>query len=267
MPKVPIEEALTGIARIGYEGVEIAVLSNYTTALERLDAGERQRIRQMLDTLGLELPAIAAHTTLLAPEPEAHAVNMARLKAAADLAAEWGREQPPALNTTSGGRRGDWEECEPRLVERLGELADYAGRRGVTVAIEPHVGAALDSPEKTLRLLERVGSPFLKVNLDVSHFVADGTYTLESVTALAPHTVHTHVKDARGRAPSHEFLVSGEGDFDHVAFLRALQAAGYDGFLTVEVSVMVQRRPDYDPFASAELAYRTLRAALKEAFP
>ena len=70
MPKVPIEEALAGIARIGYEGVEIAVLSNYTTALERLDSGERQRIRQRLDAYGLELPAIAAHTTLLAPEGE-----------------------------------------------------------------------------------------------------------------------------------------------------------------------------------------------------
>src|SRR5947199_112398 len=199
MPKVPIEEALAGIARMGYEGVEITVLPNYTAALERLDAGERRRIREQLDVLGLELPAIAAHTSLLAAEPEAHTANMARLKAAVGLAAEWGRGQPPALNTTSGGRRGDWEESEALLVDRLGELVDYAGRRGVTVAIEPHVGAALDSAEKTLRLLDQIRTPFFKVNLDASHFIADGSYSLEMVAALAPHTVHTHVKDTRGR--------------------------------------------------------------------
>ena len=33
----------------------------------------------------------------LAAEPEAHTANMARLKAAVGLAAEWGRGQPPAL--------------------------------------------------------------------------------------------------------------------------------------------------------------------------
>ena len=43
MPTVPIEEALAGIARIGYRGVEITVIPGYTTALEQLDAAERRR--------------------------------------------------------------------------------------------------------------------------------------------------------------------------------------------------------------------------------
>jgi inosose dehydratase len=267
MPQVPIDDALAAIARLGYEGVELTVLPNYTTALERLDAAERRRIRGLLDDHGLELPAIAAHTSLLAEEPEAHATNMARLKAAAELATEWGREHPPALNTTSGGRRDTWEQNAARLLDRVGELAAYAGQRGVTLAIEPHVGAALDSPEKTLRLLKAVGSPFLKVNFDVSHFEAVGLPTAETVAALAPHSVHTHVKDTRGFYPDHEFLIPGEGDFDYPSFLRALRAAGYDGYITVEVSVMVQRRPGYDPFAAAEFSYRTLSAAFAEAFP
>jgi len=40
-----------------------------------------------------------------------------------------------------------------------------------------------------------------------------------------------------------------------------MQAAGYNGFITAEVSVMVQRRPNYDPFFHAQLAYWTLRKA------
>ena len=45
------------------------------------------------------------------------------------------RERPPALNTTSGGQRDTWEATGARLVDRIGELVEYAARRGVTVAI------------------------------------------------------------------------------------------------------------------------------------
>jgi sugar phosphate isomerase/epimerase len=69
------------------------------------------------------------------------------------------------------------------------------------------------------------------------------------------------VKDQRGRAPHHEFLIPGEGPFDYVRYLRAMSATGYDGFITGEVSVMVQRRPNYDPLAATTLTYDTLSRA------
>jgi hypothetical protein len=46
-----------------------------------------------------------------------------------------------------------------------------------------------------------------------------------------------------------------------VHYLKAMQDAGYTGFVTVEVSIMVQNRPQYDPFFHAQLAYWTLRKA------
>jgi inosose dehydratase len=116
-----------------------------------------------------------------------------------------------------------------------------------------------------LQLLELVDSPFLKVNFDISHFDIVGLTIEDTVAALAPHTAHTHVKDQRGHVPNYEFLIPGEGDFDYVSYLKAMQAHGYKGFITVEVSVMVQRRPDYDPFAAATLSYETLSRAFIEA--
>ena len=65
---------MSAIARIGYRGVEITVIPGYTTALELLGAAERRRIRGLLAEHRLELPAIAAHRSLLAEEPEAHAL-------------------------------------------------------------------------------------------------------------------------------------------------------------------------------------------------
>ena len=57
--------------------------------------------------------------------------------------------------------------------------------------------------------------------------------------------------------------VPGEGDFDYARYLRALDAAGYSGFVTVEISVMVQRRPGYDPAEVAQRSFDTLVAAAR----
>jgi sugar phosphate isomerase/epimerase len=64
--------------------------------------------------------------------------------------------------------------------------------------------------------------------------------------------------------PDYEFLIPGEGDFDYVRYLREMEKAGYRGYITVEVSVMVQRRPGYDARAAATLSYETLSRAFRE---
>ena len=40
-----------------------------------------------------------------------------------------------------------------------------------------------------------------------------------------------------------------------------MQQVGYQGFITGEVSVMVQRRPGYDPLAATTMTYQTLSRA------
>ncbi|MBI2192215.1 MAG: sugar phosphate isomerase/epimerase [Planctomycetes bacterium] len=265
MPQVPIDEALESVRDLGYDGIEITVLPHYTTALAKMDGAERLRIKKRLKEYRLALPALASHSSVVLTDPEQHGANWRQLTGAVDLAAEWAQETPPAVNTTPGGGPDEFERIKPLLVERLGALVDYAARRGVTIALEPHVGASIDRPDRMLWLLGQVTSPFLKVNCDYSHFQAQGLSVEESVPCLMPHIVHTHVKGVRGKLPQFEFLVPGEDDFDYPHYLRVMRQAGYDGFQTVEVSMMVQRRPGYDPHACAKLAYETLAAAFRAA--
>ncbi len=266
MPTVPIDAAVEHCARLGFDGLELTVIPGWTTDAAGLDAAERRRIRGLYDEHDLELCGIAGNTPLLAPDPDEHARNMARFRGYLDLAAELQRPgERLAVSTTSGGTPANWEAVMGALVERFGELADYAGRRGVIVGAEPHVGAALHAPEQALWLLEQVRSPALRVHFDVSHFNVQG-YDMEGIVAqFAPHSVHTHVKDERGRAPDHKFLIPGEGECDYVRYLRAMERAGYDGHIAVEISIMVQRRPGYDPLAAAEQSYRVLSRAFEEA--
>lgn len=266
MPTLPIDQAVAHIAALGFDGIEIAVGAEWTTNIETLDAAERRRIHTLLADRGLALSAIAGHASLLAHDPEAHAANVARLKAAIDLALDWaGDSGPPCVNTLSGGRTADWEAQYALFAERLAEIVRYAETQGVILAMEPHVDGLVDTPDRMLTILELVDSPHLRVNFDISHFDILGIPTAESVAALVPYAVHTHVKDQRGRYPDYDFLIPGEGDFDYVAYLQAMQAQGYDGFITAEVSKMVQRRPDYDPLAAATLSYQTLDEAFRRA--
>ena len=266
MPTVPVDAAISHLAFLGFDGIELTIIQRFTTELSTLDAAERKRIAGLLKQHNLALPAIAAHSNLMDVDPESHKRNMWRLKGGVDLAIELAQgDELPAVNTTTGGRPDEWETKKDFLVERVGELVDYAASRGVTIAMEPHIGAIIDTPEKVLELLEIINSPYLKVNFDISHFEIVGLPTENTVSALADVSVHTHVKDQRGIAPDFEFLIPGEGPFDYVNYLKLMQKYGYDGFITAEVSFMVQARKDYDPLAAATMTYETLSKAFVDA--
>ncbi|MCY4403154.1 MAG: sugar phosphate isomerase/epimerase [Candidatus Poribacteria bacterium] len=266
MPTVPVDKAISHLANLGFDGIELTIIQRFTTELSTLDAAERKRIARLLKQHNLALPAIAAHSNLMDVDPESHKRNMWRLKGGVDLAIELAQgDELPAVNTTTGGKPDEWGTKKDFLVERVGELVDYAASRGVTIAMEPHIGAIIDTPDKVLELLEIINSPYLKVNFDISHFEIVGLSTEDTVSALADVSIHTHVKDQRGISPDFEFLIPGEGTFDYVNYLKLMQKQGYDGFITAEVSFMVQARKDYDPLAAATMTYETLSKAFVDA--
>jgi inosose dehydratase len=266
MPTVPADTFIPFLAGLGYDGVELTVKPGYTTELSTLDAAERRRIARMLKDYRLELPALAGHTPMIERDPDIAERNWAQLTGTVDLALDWALDgTPPAVDTTVGGKTGQWDELRSLMVERVGELVRYGEQRGVVIAIEPHVDDMLDSVGRTLELFDAIRSPFLKLNFDISHFNVQGVPYQESVAALAPLTVHTHVKSERGRAPQHEFLIPGEAEFDWVGYLHAMREHGYDDYITAEVSIMVQRRPGYDPLTAAEQTYQTLARAFDQA--
>ena len=265
MPTLPVEIALAHLAGLGFDGVELTVIPGYSTELDTLHSAERRRIRQLLNQHGLDLPAVAAHQPLLAKEEEVHAESWRRLAASADLCVDLaGAEGVPVLNTTLGSDPNEWNSQQDLILERVGALVDYCSAREVVLAIEPHVVDGLNTPERSIWLLEEIGSPYLKLNFDISHFEVQGMPTGEVIQLLAPHSAHTHVKDQRGIVPDYEFLIPGEGPFDFAAYLNLMRRAGYNGYVTAEVSMQVQGRSDYDPLGAAELTYRTLENAFRE---
>jgi len=266
MPRVPIEIAVAHCAALGFDGLELTVIPGWSTDGATLDAASWRRIRRLYDDHGLALCGLCANTPLLDPDPTAQARNLARFRGYLDLAAEL--QQPGerlTVSTTTGGEPADWERVKGQLADCFGRLAEHARRAGVIVGMEPHVGAALHRPDQVLWLLDQVNSPALSIHFDISHFNVQGMEQETVVAQLAPRSAHTHVKDERGFALDHEFLIPGEGTMDYARYLRAMARAGYAGHIVVEISLMVQRRPDYDPLAAAAQSYRVLSRAFADA--
>ena len=267
MRELPLDQQIAIVRDAGYVGICL-VSDQRVSPLDalRVTPAERRELRRRLDEAGLALTAIAGHANLLEPDAAQRRENSDRVRAGIDLAADLaGPHGPPPLITMGQGRPDSYEADRQALADRFGELAQHAASRGGVVALEPHVGQAMDQPEKIVWLIQAVGSRHFRLNLDNSHFEVMGRGMDEYLPQLVPFAVHTDLKDQRGRSPTHEFLVPGEGDFAYPRYLRALQAAGYAGFLTIEISVMVQRRADYGPAEAARRSFRTLVSASEEA--
>lgn len=110
----------------------------------------------------------------------------------------------------------------------LRDLVAVAGRHGVTLTVEPHVGGVLASPADSLRMLDQV--PGLKLALDYAHFVCMGFRQAE-IDVLAPHAGHVHLRQARPGALQAKW---GEGVLDFTAMIEVLRDAGYKDWLAVE---------------------------------
>ncbi|MEZ4617946.1 MAG: sugar phosphate isomerase/epimerase [Caldilineaceae bacterium] len=270
MPDLPIEPVIVHLAELGFDAIEIGVLPNFTTALDNLNITERKRIPQLLREHDLYLSAVSSYLPMMEQDEAKFAFNRDYVKRTVDLADEW-RDlwipsgQPPVVVSGFGGKPGDIAALELQLVDRLNELGEYAEAHNVLLAFEHHVGNAYETPDQTVALMKQVTSPAVKVNFDISHFNVMGYSIEESVEKLLPYAAHTHVKDELGRAPNHQYLIPGEGEFAYVRYLQAMQTRGYNGAISTEISKMVQNRPDYDPLATATRSYAVLSRAFADA--
>lgn len=266
MQKTPIDVAVKHCAALGFDGLELTVIPRWPTDAATMDATERKRIRKLYDDHHLALCGLSGNTPLLKGNATERAGNIETFKTYLDLAAELQKPgEHLSVSTTSAGEPGSWETVKNELVELFGNAAAYAESVGVIVGAEPHVSNALHTPEQAIWLVEQVNSPALGIHFDISHFNVQGMDMERVVAQLVPYTVHTHVKDERGIAPNHEFLIPGEGEMDYVGYLKAMDRAGWHDHITVEISLMVQARPDFDALAAATQSYRVLAKAFEDA--
>ena len=264
MKTLTIEEALTTIAEIGYDGVEPSLISGWPTDPAVMSAADRKRFRRLIDDTGLAVPAMLESLPLVG-RPGSVDANLERLKRAVDLGNEWFPDHPPIVETILGGKTAQWDQVKGRMVDELKQWARVAEDGRTTVCFKPHAGDAVQSAERALWLIKEVGSPRLRIVYDYSHFYVEGFPLESSLRQLFAYTPLIVVKDSEGTPSKHNFLLPGDGKTDYPAYFRLLKELDYRGFVAVEVSAMIHRKPGYQPIPTAKLCYARLAPWMEQA--
>jgi sugar phosphate isomerase/epimerase len=109
-------------------------------------------------------------------------------------------------------------------IEVMKPASDYAGKRGITLGIEDHVGVTQQA-DTVLEIIRGVDSPFARINLDIANFIATPKADrYAQIDSCIPYASMTHIRD---RFDSGELI-----DLDRVWQMFA--EAGFKGYMSAE---------------------------------
>jgi len=265
MPTVPLEEAFSMVAEIGYDGLELAIGPKHNSMPDQFSPVQRQHLKKMLSELNLGVPSLFVLRSVLTDSPEVHKETLLLIRQVIQLGRDLDIGSCPVISMGIGGRSALWEEQRTQLLGLLEDYAKITADEGIILALEPHANAAVDRTARAIWLMETLDNPSIRLHFDIVHFFLAGEKIEDTVPALVPYTAHTHVTDARIKDNGFELLLLGQGELDSVGYVSAMHQAGWTDFITLEVSTMVWSREDYEPFEAAAFSYATLNNAFKQA--
>src|SRR5438093_6679527 len=235
--KPTFREMIERCAALGVEGIELLGVHFESTAPEELYA-----LKQAAAQNGVAIVAVSAHHNFVEPDP-------AKRREQIDVVADWvdvARELGAPAVRVFGGR---WQ-TRPNFADfmaaggvespRSGHTEDdgyawtseafkiasyYAGRRGVTLALENHWGFT-GSAAGVVRILDDVESPWLRVVLDTGNFNFRPDQYAE-LGELAPRAILVHAKTYVGGGLYYT------ADLDYRRIARLLKAAGHRGYVPI----------------------------------
>ncbi|MFD7749636.1 sugar phosphate isomerase/epimerase family protein [Streptomyces sp. NPDC059698] len=204
-----------------------------------------ERAARLLSAAGLTVTSLCRGGFLTALDPAERARALDDNRAAIDEAAALSTD---TLVLVSGGLppgSRDLHGARERVADALGELAPYAAERGVRLAIEPlHPMYASDrcvvsTLGQALELAERFPAERVGVVVDTYHLWWDDRAPAEIARAGAGGRIHSfQLADWITPLPAGVLLGRGQlgdGSVDFRAFRRAVEAAGFDGPIEVEI--------------------------------
>jgi sugar phosphate isomerase/epimerase len=271
---LPFGELVERASGLGMDGIEVNVGPTYgpiggATFPGHLDVDAILRqgpgpVRDQLDGHGMEIVALAPMMNLLDLSPAAREEKVAYARKTIDACAALG---VPVMVTYGGAGHGMWFQGPPAISDThpsnhlaetvelfaavFGPLSDYAGERGVRIALETAprgggYGNVAHSPFLWDRIFDAVPSPALGLSFDPSHLVWLQVPDIPGVIrTYRDRIVHFDGKDTEV-LPTElarqgilgtgwwRYRLPGNGDLDWRRIVGALRDIGYDYAISIE---------------------------------
>jgi len=126
------------------------------------------------------------------------------------------------------------KDCPDIVVDLLREAAKKAAEADITLALENEHICFADNAVNSVRLIDKVGHPNLRLNWDPAnaYYAGEDPYPY-GYSFVKDYVAHVHFKDAITE-PNGKRRYVVEGEIRWEDQLRALLSDGYDGFVTIE---------------------------------
>jgi sugar phosphate isomerase/epimerase len=235
-------------AELGFHGTTVHI----DRPAEDVPVDVARRAAESLSSAGLDLLQLwGPYPCIISSD---NAIRRAGVRGAQEIARLAARMGVPAsgVRPTSLNPRWEWAphpdnylpETEDRLVDSLREIVKVSEDEGLDLVLESHIATTLTAPGVTRRVVERVGSPRLKVNIDPVNFVGDLRTAFEPAPiihelfdALGTYVATVHVKDfyLEDRFVVHvSETVPGAGLMDIDTVIERAYSNQPDGWLVIE---------------------------------
>ncbi|WP_305455343.1 sugar phosphate isomerase/epimerase family protein [Bacillus mycoides] len=109
---------------------------------------------------------------------------------------------------TFAGQKGSEDSSEQErkeYVKRIRMICDLFAPHNMYILLETHPNTLTDTLPSTLKLLEEVNHPYLKINLDFLHIWESGADPVDSFHRLKPWIQHYHFKNISSAEYLHVF--------------------------------------------------------------
>lgn len=124
------------------------------------------------------------------------------------------------------------EKYRDEVLRRMEKMTAAAKHAGVRLLHENEKGIYGDTAKRCADILESVGSDSLAAVFDPANFVQCGQKTYpDAYEMLKPYIIYMHIKDAKSDG---SVVPAGSGCGEVEKIISALDAAGYEGFLSLE---------------------------------
>ena len=250
------DETVGRLAAIGYTGVEIMADVPHAWPASMLPA-QKAALRESLDSRGVKISNINAfmmhavddprqkywHPSWIEPDRNYRLIRVNHTKKALTLARELGAA---CITTEPGGPvepGASWAAALDLFVEEIKPVLEHAEREKVQLLVEPEPGLLIETAEQALEFMGRFSSPWLGLNFDIGHSYCVGEDPARVVPMLAKHIRHVHLEDIAATRV-HQHMVPGTGAIEFEPVLRALDTAGYRGWVTIELYPYIDNPDD-----------------------
>jgi L-ribulose-5-phosphate 3-epimerase len=239
-----LERCAALAAKAGFQGIELAYALEGPVS-PSLDAKGADRIAKMMAAAGLQVASLATGVlwqfNLLSPKPEERAAAKKHIRAMLQIAHDLGTDcilvVPGFVGPFEAGAPvvQDYEAAYNGCVADLRELGRDAEALKVHIGVENVWNRFLTSPLEMRQFVDAVASPYVGTYFDVGN-VLRTSYPEHWIQILGRRIRRVHFKDFKIAAGTLQgFVDLLEGDVNYPAVMAALQAIGYDGWVTGEL--------------------------------